>query len=302
MMKTYKVVGIIAVLAMLGAAIIAENCLADEGSEDAQGRIPLSSLPPEVKEAVEMAYPNCRLREASVEAADGENLYEVGIVYGRAEYDVKVTAKGRIIEFEEEIDVRRLPKAVRDTLAKEYADASILEVEMSVSFTRITYEGEFIVKGSELAVEVDTDGRLVDKGAEGEGRGKGTSVRKLPDRVKEAVKAAYPGGKLRQASVQAAGGDNVYEVEVGAGRREYEMKITSEGMIRRLKEEIDVRDLPESIRQALKGAYPEGSLRSAAKITHDPIITYEIELTSGDKEWEIELNISGHITKLEEAD
>ena len=93
----YVVMGM-AVLLLAGC-----SCLCT-GVEESEEEIPLSQVPLKVRQAAEGAVEGIVLSEAEVEVEDGQKVYELeGVAKGK-EYEIEVTAEGKVLEDEEEDD------------------------------------------------------------------------------------------------------------------------------------------------------------------------------------------------------
>jgi hypothetical protein len=92
-------------------------------------KVPLDKLPGAVANAVKKRFPQAELKAASKETENGKTEYEVAIVDGGTKMDVLLTPDGVITEIEKEIALTDLPKAVRATLEKDYANAKYKKVE-----------------------------------------------------------------------------------------------------------------------------------------------------------------------------
>jgi len=64
-------------------------------------------------------------------------------------------------------------------------------------------------------------------------------------------------------------------------------------------EAVGFEQLPAAVQQAVKKAYPEATITKCAKETEDGKIEYEVELTSGTLEAELDLDASGKILETE---
>ena len=76
----------------------------DADRDDGEEKIPLDQVPANVKNAAQAALPGLVLEEAERETEDGTVLYSLqGLVDGQ-EYEVEVTAAGKVLEIEKEDD------------------------------------------------------------------------------------------------------------------------------------------------------------------------------------------------------
>lgn len=98
-------------------------------------KVPLEKLPKAVTDAVMKMFPKAELVKATQDKEDDEIEYEVTVKLNGKKIDVTVEANGKIESLEKEVDLKDLPKAVRETLEKMYPKAvhksaeAVFEVE-----------------------------------------------------------------------------------------------------------------------------------------------------------------------------
>lgn len=96
MMQMRWALSLILVFAAAGMAFSAEEA---EGSEE---KVPLDQVPAAVKDAATKAVAGLTLTEAEVEVEDGVTVYELDGTADGKEYEVKVTADGKVLKAEQE--------------------------------------------------------------------------------------------------------------------------------------------------------------------------------------------------------
>jgi hypothetical protein len=107
--------------AMRYLALVAVSALALAAPTRAdEENIPLDKVPKPVLEAVKKRFPKAQIISASKETEDDITLYEIELKQGSKEIDVTVTPEGVITLIEQEIDSKELPRAVANTVAKNY--------------------------------------------------------------------------------------------------------------------------------------------------------------------------------------
>ncbi len=75
----------------------------DEEDGDADEReIPLTAVPDSIKQAALGAVPNIVLVEAEVEIEEGVTVYEIEGRVGDVEYEIEVSADGKVLEVEKQ--------------------------------------------------------------------------------------------------------------------------------------------------------------------------------------------------------
>ncbi|SFI73714.1 PepSY-like domain-containing protein [Nitrosomonas sp. Nm34] len=130
---------------------------------------------------------------------------------------------------------------------------------------------------------------------------KEVSKDQVPKAVLEAFEKAYPNAKKVEFEKEMFEGKEAYEVEYKENGKEYEILYSSEGEVLQKEETIDVKELPESIVQAISKVHPKATIKEAEKLMKpDGTVTgYEVEIKEEGKEFELELDANGNILKTE---
>ena len=81
---------------------------------------------------------------------------------------------------------------------------------------------------------------------------------------------------------------------------EFDVKVTPEGKIVRVKEEIAVSSLPEPVRAAALKPYPGGRIREADKVTQGELIRYKVEVMDNLDDYDILLTPDGTILYIDQ--
>lgn len=133
----------------------------------------------------------------------------------------------------------------------------------------------------------------------------------LPDAVKSAVNAEYPGAKIEEAQLEEEC-IVVYEVELEQGKEEVELTISADGKIMEKETEIPLSEVPAAVKAAIEAAYKGGEIEEVTKeVTYwvvtlkkldVPETTYEAEVVKDGKEMEIEVAADGTILKQDADD
>ena len=122
----------------------------------------------------------------------------------------------------------------------------------------------------------------------------------VPKAVLEAIRAKFPHAKLTGAAKETEDGKTTYEVELEYKDSEYTVSATADGKITEIEREIEIKDLPKAVSDAIKKKYPGAKLDGAEEVTADNKTTYEVEIeTSDKKELELTIDPSGKILKEE---
>jgi hypothetical protein len=92
----------ISILILTFASICILGCASLESMFEDEKEIPLSQVPPAAIEAAENAVENISLTEAEVEEEDGQMIYDLEGIADGIEYEIEVTADGKVLEVEQE--------------------------------------------------------------------------------------------------------------------------------------------------------------------------------------------------------
>ena len=126
-------------------------------------KVALDKLPQGVADAVKAKFPKAKLVGASTEKENGKTVFEVTIKNGKRSIDVTLSAAGKILTIERQINAKRLPKGVRDALDAKYPNAKIkLTEEISKPDTVAAYEMVIVTADSQnLEVSFDPQGKFL---------------------------------------------------------------------------------------------------------------------------------------------
>ncbi len=135
-------------------------------------------------------------------------------------------------------------------------------------------------------------------------------VKDLPKAVVDAIHAKYPKAEIEGAEKETEDGKTIYEVEieyeVGDKEHELEISLTPEGKILEIEKEIDVKDLPKAVAEAIAKKFPKATLKEAEEVSKvadgkDVVDSYEVTLVTADKKTiEVTVTAAGKITEEEE--
>jgi Putative beta-lactamase-inhibitor-like, PepSY-like len=126
---------------------------------------------------------------------------------------------------------------------------------------------------------------------------------KLPQKVKDALKARFPGSMVTQATKEMENGEVIYDIEMTVGGKKHEMDCKEDGTIVDIQNEIDAKDLPAAALNAIKAKYPGSTIKEVGEIlvvkdkkeTRDH---FEVIIETADKK-EMELTVSLDGSKIE---
>jgi hypothetical protein len=81
---------------------------------------------------------------------------------------------------------------------------------------------------------------------------------------------------------EVSDGETVFEAEFMQRRYQRSLKINLKGVVIEDEIEIEVFDMPKAVRDAVKGAYPEGEITEAETALAEGRLLYEVEVEEGD--------------------
>jgi hypothetical protein len=128
---------------------------------------------------------------------------------------------------------------------------------------------------------------------------------KVPKAVLDAAKKRFPKAEMVGASKETENGKTVYEVELKLAGKTIDVTLTPEGVITLIEKQIDAKELPKAVTEALEKKYPKATYKIieavyAVKDGKDKLDFYEILLvTAAKKKIEVQVLPDGKI-KAEE--
>jgi hypothetical protein len=133
----YRRVGVLLVLALV------------VGVAGAGVKVPLEKVPVPAVKAVKD-----RFSKATIQSVDkeGKDRFEFAMKEGDRQFDVGVTAEGKVLHVKEEVAAKAVPAPVKAALEKKFPGGEIIEAEKVV-----TGEGESAKTVYELVVKKGTD-------------------------------------------------------------------------------------------------------------------------------------------------
>jgi len=126
---------------------------------------------------------------------------------------------------------------------------------------------------------------------------------KLPQKVKDAIKARFPGATITTASKATENGEVIYDIEMTRNGCKHEMDCKEDGTLVDVENQIDAKDLPAAVTNAVKVKYPNSTIKEVMEVlvvkdkkeTRDH---FEVIIDTADKK-EVELAVSLDGTKIE---
>jgi hypothetical protein len=129
---------------------------------------------------------------------------------------------------------------------------------------------------------------------------------KLPKAVLQSVKKRFPDAEMKQAGKEIEAGKTVYEVSIKDKGHRIDVSLTPEGTILELEREIEAKDLPRAVAQALQTKYAQATYITIEEVIKvqdgkEKLEYYEVTLvTAGNKKMEVTVTPKGQLRKEED--
>lgn len=137
--------------------------------------------------------------------------------------------------------------------------------------------------------------KVVDEADEGE---KEISKKDVPAPVLAAFAKAYPKATVKGFAKELKNGNPVYEVESMEGPTHRDVSFAPDGKVLTVEESMDMKDVPEAVRQALEKKFPMAKVELAEKVMEGTSVAYEFHVTTAQgKEAEVKFDANGKEVK-----
>jgi hypothetical protein len=129
---------------------------------------------------------------------------------------------------------------------------------------------------------------------------------KVPKAVLEAAKKRFPKAEVVGASKETEKDKTVYEVELKEAGKTIDVTLTPEGVITTIEQQIDAKDLPKAVAEALDKKYPKATYKIVEAVYgvkggKESLDFYEVLLVTAEKkEIEVQILPDGKIKAEEE--
>jgi hypothetical protein len=131
-------------------------------------------------------------------------------------------------------------------------------------------------------------------------------LEKLPKAVVEALKERFPDAVLKSAEKENEDGKVIYDVALTHDGKKYEAGVTQEGEIATIEKQIEAKDLPRAVADALSEKYPGATYSTIeevykVKAKKETLESYEIAVVTPEKKkLEVHVAPDGKIKKASE--
>jgi uncharacterized membrane protein YkoI len=125
-------------------------------------------LPPKVAETVKARFPGATITQATKTKENGETVYDIEMTKDGRKHEIDVKEDGSIVNFENQIDVKKLPEAVTSAVKTKYPNCTIkeaMEVVVIKDKKDVVEEYEVIIDTAEkkdVELTVSPDGKKIE--------------------------------------------------------------------------------------------------------------------------------------------
>ncbi len=129
---------------------------------------------------------------------------------------------------------------------------------------------------------------------------------KLPKVVIDAVKKMFPKAELVKATKEVEDGETMYEVTIKENGKKIDVTVEEDGEIEGLEREVDLKDLPKAVTEAIEKKYPKAAHQSAEAVYEiedgkEELEYYEVLIKTADnKELEVKIKADGTMIESDE--
>jgi len=143
-----------------GAALLAAAVIAGV-ARGAEKKVTMDQLPAAVQQTVKERSQGGTIRGLSMEQKNGQTIYEAELTLSGRNVDLSIDEQGKVVEFEGEIALDRLPAAARDAIQQQAAGGTIGIVEEVTEKGKTMYEAHVTKAGKQVEIKVDPQGHTV---------------------------------------------------------------------------------------------------------------------------------------------
>ncbi|HWY74462.1 MAG TPA: PepSY-like domain-containing protein [Verrucomicrobiae bacterium] len=156
-MKSQNIIKSLATTAVIAG--LAVSVLAGEEKEET---IPLEKVPKKVKATLAKYAADTEVKHVEKGDQDGKMVYEFDVEQGAHKFEVAISAKGKFMGTEEDVEFKSLPEAAQKSLTQQANGGQITGCEKAIDAkNRVSYEAEISKDGKKFEVSVDPEGKVV---------------------------------------------------------------------------------------------------------------------------------------------
>ncbi|MBN2490080.1 MAG: PepSY-like domain-containing protein [Planctomycetes bacterium] len=196
---------------------------------------------------------------------------------------------------EEQVSLEQLPPAVRATIEKHAAGATLKEIEKETRNGVVTYEAEIVRDGVTYELKVAADGKFLAMEAEGqevEDGEKKIALEEAPPAVQAAIRKVVGEHPIKEVLCETHGGIMAYEAEYEVDGLEHSVTCAASGEVTELELGIPIGSLPPAVRSAVDARFPGATLKEVNRVQ---VFFYEVEGMKDGKTFEVNVCATGRM-------
>ena len=134
-------------------------------------------------------------------------------------------------------------------------------------------------------------------GAQAQDKERKLTTKQLPSAVVSAFQKAYPKATIKGVAEEKKDGKIYFEIESMDGKTSRDLLYQADGTISEIEEGIALTELPEAAKSAVLTKYPKGKLIKAEKVTKGSQVSYDIDVQTGKRKFEVDVDANGKFIK-----
>jgi uncharacterized membrane protein YkoI len=162
---------LLAACAVAGLVWATPSVLSQDKDKAKPENIAPDKLPEKIMKAVKKHFPDGKINKATKELEKGETVYDIELTQKGRKHEMDIKADGTVVQIENEVALKDLPKAVAQAVSAKYPKAKIEEIMevnnvRGATVTPAHYEIIIVTAaGKKMELEVSLDGKTVKGGA-----------------------------------------------------------------------------------------------------------------------------------------
>jgi hypothetical protein len=101
---------------------------AREDKDKEKDKLDLDKIPKKVMDALKAKFPKAKIHKWTKEKEAGAVVYDIEFKQGDQKFEADIKEDGTIVNYEEEVQAKDLPAAVKKTVDKKYPKAKLKEI------------------------------------------------------------------------------------------------------------------------------------------------------------------------------
>lgn len=158
------------------------------------------------------------------------------------------------------------------------------------------YEVSLVENGKKIDVSSEPEGKIVSIEKE-------VDPKDLPAKVAATIQAKFPGAviELAEEVIDVEENETTYDLRLKLKGKEIEATVEPDGELKSYHKDVDPKDLPKAVTEAILAKYPKAEIEEAAEVMEeDEGVAYEVSVEVGETDRKLTLDAKGTILEDEE--